>query len=183
MKIRYKNIDLNLKGILIRVLITTIIAILLFIVLPKVLYIVNHPVYRKNMKFTYYYLYESGDKNFNLGKGHFQEIYTRGVGQQSFHIEKNDDCFFHLNIDCLNKEGNLEIYLRNVSENKKVVEIIIPPKNNIVKDVHVYIKKDENYILIIDHKYTDGGLYLEWSYTRKKTNGGGAGNRTQVQKR
>lgn len=168
MKIKYKNIDLNMKGILIRVSIATIIAILLFIVLPKIIYIVNHPLYRKNMKFTYYYLYESGDTNFNLKQGHFQEIYTRGVGQQKFFIEKNTDCLFQLSIDCLDKEGNLEIYLKNISQNKKVISVKIPPQDNIVKNIDIALKKNESYVLTLDHKYTDGGLYIEWKYSIQK---------------
>ena len=171
----YKNIDLSAKGILIVLCVAAIIGILIFFVLPKVMYILNFPSYKNCRNFEYEYLYKSSKNSFNNENGSFQEIYNRGCGKQIFKL-KSDFKTMNLKIDCLNRKGVLYLYIEDPSQNK-VFSLQIPPNSNVVKDMD--IKLDRGYFLVLDHHYTYGGLYIKWNYK----NGGGAGNRTRVQKR
>ncbi len=162
--IKYKDIDLSAKAIIIRILIAIIIGILLFIVLPKVIHYLNFPKYTKNSPFKSQYLYESKNKDFNDKIGVYQEVYNRGVGEQKFDIEPNRNTTLDINVDCFNRKGVLNIYI--VDDQKKIMySLKALAENNLVKEVKIPLQKNKKYFLILDHHYTFGGLFIKWSYT------------------
>ncbi len=159
-RIKYKNMDLAKNSIIRRIVVASIILVFILVALPHIMYYLNFPKYSNNIPFQYQYLYEKGEKTFTNQKGTFQEIYNRGVGIQRFQVNTTGTREIIYHIDCLNREGELNLYIKN-SKDKTIANLKIPPSKNITKTFSIRI--NGNTTLILDHKYTYGGIYIDWN--------------------